>query len=112
MRKVWKPMGKVFNEIGYSWKPTSRTFTIVENKCPLTRITSTKEVPLKETTITPVITQSSALKVYIRKPKASRSVGSNSKAKIVESKTSNTKEPKQSWGSTVSDVPSSSLIDC
>ncbi|GJR51615.1 copia protein [Tanacetum coccineum] len=39
-----------------------RTFTIVENKCPLTRITSTKEVPLKETTITPVITQSLALK--------------------------------------------------
>ncbi|GJY55780.1 retrovirus-related pol polyprotein from transposon TNT 1-94, partial [Tanacetum coccineum] len=22
MRKVWKPTGKVFNEIGYSWKPT------------------------------------------------------------------------------------------
>ncbi|GJW56035.1 retrovirus-related pol polyprotein from transposon TNT 1-94 [Tanacetum coccineum] len=32
-----------------------RTFTIVGNKCPLTRITSTKEVPLKETTITPVV---------------------------------------------------------
>ncbi|GJV08934.1 hypothetical protein Tco_1346590 [Tanacetum coccineum] len=112
MRKVWKPTGKVFNEIGYSWKPTGRTFTIVGNKCPLTRITSTKEVPLKETTITPVITQSPTLKVYSRKPKASRSVGSSSKAKIVESKTSNTKEPKQSWGSTVSDVPSSSLIDC
>ncbi|GJY15939.1 retrovirus-related pol polyprotein from transposon TNT 1-94 [Tanacetum coccineum] len=74
MRKVWKPTGKVFNEIGYSWKPTGRTFTIVVNKCPLTRITSTKEVPLKETTITLVITQSPALKVYSRKPKASRSV--------------------------------------
>ncbi|GKA09888.1 retrovirus-related pol polyprotein from transposon TNT 1-94 [Tanacetum coccineum] len=32
-------------------------------KCPLTRITSTKEVPLKETTITPVITPSPELKV-------------------------------------------------
>nr|GEX77503.1 retrovirus-related Pol polyprotein from transposon TNT 1-94 [Tanacetum cinerariifolium] len=30
-RKVWKPTGKVFNEIWYSWKPTGRTFTIVEN---------------------------------------------------------------------------------
>ncbi|GKA67640.1 retrovirus-related pol polyprotein from transposon TNT 1-94 [Tanacetum coccineum] len=40
-----------------------RTFTIVRNKCPLTRITSTNEVPLKETTITPVITQSPTLKV-------------------------------------------------
>ncbi|GJU97330.1 retrovirus-related pol polyprotein from transposon TNT 1-94 [Tanacetum coccineum] len=39
------------------------TFTIVRNKCPLTRITSTNEVPLKETTITPVITQSLAFKV-------------------------------------------------
>ncbi|GJS45200.1 retrovirus-related pol polyprotein from transposon TNT 1-94, partial [Tanacetum coccineum] len=73
------------------------TFTIVGNKCPLTRITSTNEVPLKETTITPVIAQSLALKVYSRKPKASRSVGSSSKAKIVESKTSNTKEAKQFW---------------
>ncbi|GJV56321.1 retrovirus-related pol polyprotein from transposon TNT 1-94 [Tanacetum coccineum] len=51
-------------------------------------------------------------KVYSRKPKASRSVGSSSKAKIVESKSTNTKEPKQSWGSTVYDVPSFSLIDC
>ncbi|GJX22887.1 retrovirus-related pol polyprotein from transposon TNT 1-94 [Tanacetum coccineum] len=75
MRKVWKPTGKVLNEIRYSWKPI-------------------------------------ALKVYSRKPKASRSVWSSSKAKIVESKTSNTKEPKQSGGSTVSDVPSSSLNDC
>nr|GEW65087.1 retrovirus-related Pol polyprotein from transposon TNT 1-94 [Tanacetum cinerariifolium] len=111
MRKVWKPTGKVFTEIEYSWKPIGRTFTIVGNKCSLTRITSTKEVPLKETTITPVITQSPALKVYSRKPKASRSIRFGSKARIVESKTSNTKEPKQSWGSTVSDVPSSSLID-
>ncbi|GJY23048.1 hypothetical protein Tco_0396706 [Tanacetum coccineum] len=73
-RKVWKPTGKVFSKIGYSWKPTGRTFTIVRNKCPLTRITSTNEVHLKETTITSVITQSLTLKVYGRKPKASRSV--------------------------------------
>ncbi|GKB85111.1 retrovirus-related pol polyprotein from transposon TNT 1-94, partial [Tanacetum coccineum] len=50
--------------------------------------------------------------LYSRKPKESRSVGSSSKVKIVGSKTSNTKEPKQSWGSTVFDVLSSSLIDC
>ncbi|GJX20635.1 retrovirus-related pol polyprotein from transposon TNT 1-94 [Tanacetum coccineum] len=112
MRKVWKPMGKVFFKIQYSWKPTCRTFTIFGNKCPLTRIISTNEVPLKETIITPMITQSLALKVYSRKLKASRSVGSSSNAKIVESKTSNTKEPKQSWGSTVYDVPSFSLNDC
>ncbi|GKE54241.1 retrovirus-related pol polyprotein from transposon TNT 1-94, partial [Tanacetum coccineum] len=85
---------------------------VKHSMCPLTRIASTKEVPLKETTITPVITLSSELEVYSRNLRASRSVGSSSKAKIVESKSSNTKEPKQSWGSTIFDVPSSSLIDC
>ncbi|GJR30410.1 retrovirus-related pol polyprotein from transposon TNT 1-94 [Tanacetum coccineum] len=45
-----------------SWKPTGRIFTIVRNRCPLTRITSTKEVLLKESTITPVITPSPKLK--------------------------------------------------
>ncbi|GJS76579.1 hypothetical protein Tco_0726460 [Tanacetum coccineum] len=82
-RKVWKPTGKVFTEIGYSWKPIGRIFTIVRNMCHLTRITSTKEVPLKESTITPIITTSLELKVNSRKPKASRSVGSSSKVKIV-----------------------------
>nr|GEV45985.1 hypothetical protein [Tanacetum cinerariifolium] len=112
IRKIWKPTSKVFTKIGYSWKPTGSIFTIVGNRCPLTRITATKEVHLKENTITPVIRNSPALIVYSRKPKASRSVGSCSKAKIVESKTFKTKEPKQSWGSTVFDVPSSFLIDC
>nr|GEX15405.1 integrase, catalytic region, zinc finger, CCHC-type, peptidase aspartic, catalytic [Tanacetum cinerariifolium] len=59
-----------------------------------------------------VVTPTSRILVYSRRPKATRSVGSSSKVKIVESKTSNSKEPKQSWGSTVSDVPSSSLNDC
>nr|GEY06267.1 integrase, catalytic region, zinc finger, CCHC-type, peptidase aspartic, catalytic [Tanacetum cinerariifolium] len=68
MRNVWKPTGKVFTEIGYSWKPTG--------------------------------------------DQKQQDVGSSSKVKIVESKTSNSKEPKQSWGSTVSDVASSSLNDC
>ncbi|GJR82978.1 hypothetical protein Tco_0153763 [Tanacetum coccineum] len=37
-KQIWKPTGKVYAEIGYKWKPTGRTFTIVENKCPLTRL--------------------------------------------------------------------------
>ncbi|GJS41131.1 uncharacterized mitochondrial protein-like protein [Tanacetum coccineum] len=65
----------------------------------------------KETTITPVITASPELKVYSKKPKASQSVRSSGKSKIEKSKISNTKKPNQSWGSTVFDVPSSSLID-
>nr|GEW13063.1 hypothetical protein [Tanacetum cinerariifolium] len=47
-RKVWKPTGKVFTNIGYIWRPTGRTFTIVGNVCPLTRITTTAEVPLRK----------------------------------------------------------------
>ncbi|GJT40187.1 retrovirus-related pol polyprotein from transposon TNT 1-94 [Tanacetum coccineum] len=49
-RKVWKPTGKVFTNIGYIWRPTSRTFTIVRNVYPLTRITTTTEVPLRKPT--------------------------------------------------------------
>ncbi|GJZ79129.1 hypothetical protein Tco_0643966, partial [Tanacetum coccineum] len=52
-RKVWKPTGKVFTKIGYTWRPTGRTFTIVGNACPLTRITTTAEVPLRKPTVTP-----------------------------------------------------------
>ncbi|GJT64549.1 putative ribonuclease H-like domain-containing protein [Tanacetum coccineum] len=60
----------------------------------------------------PTATPTQGILVYSRKPKATRSVGSSSKVKIVESKTSNSKEPKQSWGSTVFDVLSSSRNDC
>ncbi|GJR55065.1 retrovirus-related pol polyprotein from transposon TNT 1-94 [Tanacetum coccineum] len=112
MRKVWKPIGKVFSEIRYSWKPTGRTFTIIGDRFPLTRITLNKIMPPKETTIVSVVTPTSIILVYTRKPKATRCVGSNSKVKIVESKTSNSMEPKQSWGFNISDVPSSSLNDC
>ncbi|GJS65263.1 hypothetical protein Tco_0679827 [Tanacetum coccineum] len=69
-RKVWKPTGKVFTNIGYIWRPTGRTFTIVGNACPLTRITTTTEVPLRKSsaldnkTPKPVVTL-----VYLRKPR-------------------------------------------
>ncbi|GKD97512.1 retrovirus-related pol polyprotein from transposon TNT 1-94, partial [Tanacetum coccineum] len=51
-------------------------------------------------------------KVYRRKPKATKSIGSSSKSKTVGSKITNKSEPNQSWGSTVSDVPSYILIEC
>ncbi|GKC79645.1 integrase, catalytic region, zinc finger, CCHC-type containing protein [Tanacetum coccineum] len=72
-RKVWKPTGKVFTNIGYTWRPTGRTFTIVGNVCPLTRITTTAEVPLRKLTALesdtpkPVVTL-----VYSRKPRKSK----------------------------------------
>nr|GEV26845.1 putative ribonuclease H-like domain-containing protein [Tanacetum cinerariifolium] len=72
-RKFWKPTGKVFTNIRHIWRPTGRTFTIVRNACPLTRITTSAEVPLRKPidleidTPKPVITL-----VYSRKPKASK----------------------------------------
>nr|GEZ07432.1 integrase, catalytic region, zinc finger, CCHC-type, peptidase aspartic, catalytic [Tanacetum cinerariifolium] len=42
------PTGKVFTNIGYKWRTTGRTFTIVGNACPLTRITTTAKVPLRK----------------------------------------------------------------
>ncbi|GKE08494.1 retrovirus-related pol polyprotein from transposon TNT 1-94, partial [Tanacetum coccineum] len=47
-KKEWKPTGKVFNSVGYKWKLTERTFTLIGNACPLTRITATNKVPLRE----------------------------------------------------------------
>ncbi|GJX83423.1 hypothetical protein Tco_0332904 [Tanacetum coccineum] len=44
-KKEWKPIGKMLKHVGYKWVPTGRTFTLVGNKCPLTRFTSTKIVP-------------------------------------------------------------------
>ncbi|GJV52159.1 retrovirus-related pol polyprotein from transposon TNT 1-94 [Tanacetum coccineum] len=109
-RKVWKLTRKVFTNIGYIWRPTGRTFTIVGNACPLTRITTTTEVPLRKLTVLdneipkPVITL-----VYKRKPRKSKTNVPASKSKVLKSVSANKKEPNQSWGSIVSDVPSSSL---
>ncbi|GJS46046.1 hypothetical protein Tco_0596167 [Tanacetum coccineum] len=72
-RKAWKLIGKVFTNIGYNWRPTGRTFTIVGNACPLTRITTTAKVPPRKPTAPetdipkPVVTL-----VYSRKPRKSK----------------------------------------
>ncbi|GKD80136.1 hypothetical protein Tco_1342757, partial [Tanacetum coccineum] len=73
-RKVWKPTGNVFTKIGYTWRPTSRTFTIVGNACPLTRITTTAEVPLRKPTDLETDTPKP-----ISKPKIIKSISTNNK---------------------------------
>ncbi|GJZ99226.1 putative reverse transcriptase domain-containing protein [Tanacetum coccineum] len=77
-KQTWKPTGKVFTDIGYRWKPIGRTFTIVGNSFPLTRFTSTKVEPLKETTLKSVTTTNPAIKIYCRKTKVANSVDLNS----------------------------------
>ncbi|GKB74590.1 hypothetical protein Tco_0936002, partial [Tanacetum coccineum] len=77
------------------------------------RITTTAKVPprkptaLKTDTPKPVTTL-----VYSRKPRKSKVDVPVSKPKILKSVSANNKEPSQSQGSIVSNVPSSSLDEC
>ncbi|GJR41207.1 retrovirus-related pol polyprotein from transposon TNT 1-94 [Tanacetum coccineum] len=63
----------VFHKYWIHWRPIGRIFTIVGNACPLTRITTTAEVPLRKPTALendspkPVVTL-----VYSRKPRKSK----------------------------------------
>ncbi|GJR64195.1 integrase, catalytic region, zinc finger, CCHC-type containing protein, partial [Tanacetum coccineum] len=57
-----------------------------------------------------VETQKPELRVYSRRPKQIKTVGSSKKAKIVESKNVNNLEPNHSWGSNATDVSSSSSL--
>ncbi|GKA64041.1 retrovirus-related pol polyprotein from transposon TNT 1-94, partial [Tanacetum coccineum] len=109
-KKAWKPTGKVFTDVRYKWKPTGRFFTIVGNSCPLTRIIPKKIVHLKESTSKSVETPKPEIKVYSRRPKQLKSVGSSKRAKIVESKSNNNSESTHFWGSNATDVPSSSSL--
>ncbi|GJZ57758.1 retrovirus-related pol polyprotein from transposon TNT 1-94 [Tanacetum coccineum] len=66
-----------------------------------------KPIALKSDIPKPVVTL-----VYSRKPRKSKTNVPVSKPKIIESISANDKEPSKSWGSIVSDVPSSSLDEC
>ncbi|GKE37623.1 retrovirus-related pol polyprotein from transposon TNT 1-94 [Tanacetum coccineum] len=71
--------------MGYIWTPTGRTFTIVGNACPLTRITTTNEVPSRK----PIVLESESPKpvvklVYSRKPRKNKNTESVSKTKVVQ----------------------------
>ncbi|GJU61884.1 putative reverse transcriptase domain-containing protein [Tanacetum coccineum] len=66
-------------------RPTGRTFTIVGNACPLTRITTINEVPTRK----PIVLDSESPKpvvklVYSRKPKKNKNTESVSKTKVVQ----------------------------
>nr|GFA27087.1 hypothetical protein [Tanacetum cinerariifolium] len=83
------------------------------NTVVTSRITTTAEVPLRK----PIALESNTPKlvvtlVYSRKPKASRNNVRVSKFKHNKSLSANKKEPNKSWGSIVSNVPSSSIDEC
>ncbi|GJT45252.1 retrovirus-related pol polyprotein from transposon TNT 1-94 [Tanacetum coccineum] len=91
----------------------SKSVKKIGNVCPLTRITTIAEVPFRKPTALesdtpkPVVTL-----VYSRKPRKSKTNILVSKPKIIKSISANKKEPSKSWGSIVSNVPSSSLDEC
>nr|GEZ22894.1 hypothetical protein [Tanacetum cinerariifolium] len=110
---IMKPTGKVFTKTGYTWRPTGRTFTILRNACPLTSITTPTQVPPRKPTVLETdIPKHVVTLVYSRKPKKSKTNVPVSKPKSIKSIFANNKEPSKSWGSIVSDVPSSSLDEC
>ncbi|GJY41264.1 hypothetical protein Tco_0428534 [Tanacetum coccineum] len=97
-RSFGKPTKSITN-IGYTWRPTGRTFTIVGNACPLNRITITAEVPLRKPTALESDTPKHVVTlVYSRKPKKSKTNVPVSKPKNIKSLSANKKEPNKSWG--------------
>nr|GEV59832.1 hypothetical protein [Tanacetum cinerariifolium] len=93
-KEEWKPTRKVFTKIGYNWRPTGRSFTLVRNVRPLTRITSTNEVPFREPIPLEVVAQEHVVtKVYTKRPKVPKTIGSNIKPKIAKSMISNKTKP-------------------
>nr|GEV97333.1 hypothetical protein [Tanacetum cinerariifolium] len=75
------------------------------------RITLANIVPPNKTTSNSVETQKPELKVYSRKPKNDKNIGSGKKAKTIESKNDNYLKPNHTWGSNAIDIPSfSSLV--
>ncbi|GJU83533.1 retrovirus-related pol polyprotein from transposon TNT 1-94 [Tanacetum coccineum] len=88
------PSRKVFTNIGYTWRPTGQTFTIVGNVCPLTRITTTAEVPVRKLTALETDTPKLVVTlIYLRKPRKSKTNVPVSKPKIIKSISANNKEP-------------------
>ncbi|GJX56580.1 retrovirus-related pol polyprotein from transposon TNT 1-94 [Tanacetum coccineum] len=74
--------------------PTGRTFTIVGNTCPLTRIYITTEVPLRKPTALDNETSKPAVTlVYSQKPRKSKTNVPVSKSKVLKFVSTNNKEP-------------------
>ncbi|GJU11468.1 hypothetical protein Tco_1133864 [Tanacetum coccineum] len=91
--KMWKPTGKIYTNVRYSWKPTRRTFTIDGNTCPLTRFTSTTVVPPKKPISTIVVKKTTPNSNTSGKLMDITNMGSSNKSKSVESKISNNSKP-------------------
>ncbi|GJW78902.1 retrovirus-related pol polyprotein from transposon TNT 1-94 [Tanacetum coccineum] len=77
------------------------------------RITNTNEVPSRK----PIVLESESPKpvvnlVYSRKPRKNKNTESVSKTEVIKTISANKQEPSKSWGSTKTNVPSTSLNEC
>ncbi|GKB12999.1 hypothetical protein Tco_0846922 [Tanacetum coccineum] len=111
-KKELKTTGKMFNNVGYKWVPTGRTFTLVGNKCPLTRFTSTKIVPPRKPVKSTVMKNIKPSSASQWRPRETKHVCSSSEPRIVEARTTNHLEPNKNRGSNVSISPCSSSVQC
>ncbi|GJR66190.1 hypothetical protein Tco_0012255 [Tanacetum coccineum] len=92
-----KQREKFGNQHERCWRPTGRTFTIVGNACPLTRITTTTEAPLRKPVVLDNETSKAAVTlVYSRKPRNSKTNVPVSKSKVLQYVSANKKEPSKS----------------
>ncbi|GKE58605.1 retrovirus-related pol polyprotein from transposon TNT 1-94 [Tanacetum coccineum] len=90
-------------------KPTGRTFTLVGNAFPLTRITATNKVPLRVPIPLEVVAPKHVVtRVYNRRPKVPKSI-QNSKPKVEDSITTNRMLSKLFYGIWTPDAPSTCL---
>ncbi|GJV15284.1 hypothetical protein Tco_1360607 [Tanacetum coccineum] len=83
----------------------------VRSKSKSAKFTSANLVPPKETTSHSLETQKPDIRVYSKRTKKVKSVGSSKKSKIIESRIAKNSKPNRSWGSNATDVPSSSLVN-
>ncbi|GJS80690.1 retrovirus-related pol polyprotein from transposon TNT 1-94 [Tanacetum coccineum] len=78
-------MERCFANIRYIWRPIGRTFTIVGYACPLTRIITTAEVPLRKQTVLESDTPKPVvILVYSRKSRKPKNNVPVSKSKVVQ----------------------------
>ncbi|GJU32360.1 hypothetical protein Tco_1175949 [Tanacetum coccineum] len=86
------------NDVKFCAKPKKKKSKKERNACPLTRITTTNEVPSRK----PIVLESESPKpvvnlVYSRKPRKNKNTESVSKTKVIKPISANKQEPSKSW---------------
>nr|GEV45843.1 integrase, catalytic region, zinc finger, CCHC-type, peptidase aspartic, catalytic [Tanacetum cinerariifolium] len=92
VKKVWKPIDKVFANVGSKWKPTGRIFTLGDT-CPLTKITKPESVP------------------FGKSRSVSTSASTSNPVNVIDL-SANQLDPNKKWVSDVPNATTSSIFKC